>query len=91
MNNTNTYLNEIERLKNIFESFKEQVESEKLPCYFAEDRFTKLKKQEKRLKAILKCMNAEDFILEELDELITQTEQFLHDILDIIDIERKQI
>lgn len=91
MNNTNAYLNEIERLKSIFECLKEQVESEKLPCYFAEDRFTKLKKEEKRLKAYLKCMNAEYFILEELDNLIALTKQFLQDILDIIDIQRKQI
>ena len=84
------YKQEIERYRQAFQYFKRQVENEKLPCYFAEDSITQLKKQEKRLRAILQYMNVEKEVIEELNLLINETEQFLHDILDIIEIERKQ-
>ena len=82
------YKQEIERYKQTFQYFKRQGESEKLPCYFAEDSIRQLKKQEKRLRTILQYMNAENEVIEELDILINETEQFLNDILNIIEIER---
>ena len=87
----NNYIEEIRRFRRIFEKYKQQVESEQLPCYFAEDKVTKLKKEEKRYRALLTYLKVDKELIEELDTLINETEQFLHDILDIIEIERNQI
>ena len=88
---TDKHKQEVTRLKQIFENYKQQVENEILPCYFAEDGVMHLKKEEKRLRAFLKFMGADDEILQEISMLITETEQLLHDILDIVDIERKNL
>ena len=88
--NTDKYMNEINHLRGVFENFKEEVVSEKIPCYFAEDKFIKLKRMEKRLRTILLIMNADDDVINEINLLINETEQFLHDIQDINDIDKKR-
>lgn len=86
----NKHLSEINRLRQIFENFKEEVISEKVPCFFAEDKFIKLKKTVKRFRAVLSFMGADDDVIEEINLLVNETEQFLHDIQDINDIDKKR-
>lgn len=79
----------INQYKNRLENIKEKVRNEEIICYFAKEPIEKLLKEEKRLKIVFQEMSAENEIIEEVDSLIYETKQFLKDIINIIDIERK--
>lgn len=83
------YIYEINKLKFDFKKIKEAVENEDVPCYFAKSRVNTLLKKEKRLKVVFQEMDAENEVINEINSLIYETNQFLKDIVNIIDIERK--
>ena len=80
----------ISQYENRLEAIKEKVSNEEMICYFAQDHVEKLLEEEKRLKVVFKEMHLDVEIIEELDSVIKQTEQFLLDIVDIIEIERNK-
>lgn len=80
----------IAQYKYRLENIKEKVSNEEIICYFAKEPIEKLLKEEKRLKVIFEEINTDKEIIEEITDLITETNQFLKDIVNIIDIERNQ-
>ncbi len=74
----------ISQYENCLENIKKKVSNEEMMCYFAQDHIETLLKEEKRLKKVFEEICVATEIIEEIDSLITQTKQFLNDIIVII-------
>lgn len=72
------------------EYLKEKVENDTGFSYFAEDKVSSLLKEEIRLKLFMESPDLDPEDLRELNSLINQTKQFLEDVKDLIELERKK-
>lgn len=84
------FLIEINKLQNRLEDIKESVSNNKVLPYFAKDDVEKLLETEKKLKTILEEIKVEKPYIKKISYVIKQTEQYLQDLEDIIEIERNK-
>ena len=82
------FMIEINKLQNRLEDIKENVSNGRVLAYFAKDDVEALLATEKKLKTILEEIKAEKQHIRKISSLIKQTEQYLQDLEDIIEIER---
>ena len=84
------FMIEINKLQNRLEDIKENVSNGRVLAYFAKDDVEALLEKEKKLKTIFEEIKAEKQHLRKITYLIKETEQYLQDLEDIIEIERNK-
>ena len=79
---------EINKLQTHLEDIKENVSKNKILPFFAKAEVETLLETERKLKSILEEIDAEKQILRKIGYLIKETEQYLQDLEDFIEIEK---
>ncbi len=82
------FMIEINKLQNHLEDTKKSVSNHKLLPYFAKSDVEVLLEKEKKLKSIFEEIKVEKQYLRKISYLIKETEQYLLDLDDIIEVER---